>query len=195
MRLSDNFSLDEFLVSQTAARKGGQILEDQMSPPDNVIDNLQYLVDETIQPLRTLLGVPMKISSGYRCEALNTAIGGSNRSQHVHGQAADIILSDKIIYNASSERTRRVIENKGRDIIGRSWRPGINANFYLFAVTCMYLDDLDVDQVIHEYGEPGEPAWIHVSASRERNRRQILRIAGGGVREELTMEEALMLGS
>lgn len=193
MRLSDNFSMDEFLVSQTAARKGGQILEDQMNPPDSVINNLQYLVDETIQPLRTLLGVPMKISSGYRCEALNTAIGGSNRSQHVHGQAADIILSDKIIYAASSERTRRVIENKGRDIISQSWRPGINANFYLFAVTCMYLNDLDVDQVIHEYGEPGEPAWVHVSASRERNRRQILRIASG-VREELTLEEALMLG-
>ena len=193
MRLSGNFSLDEFLVSQTAERKGGEILQHQMNPPQQVIDNMQYLVDETVQPLRTLLGVPMKISSGYRCEELNTAIGGSNRSQHAHGQAADIILSDRMIYELASERTRRVIENKGREIIRQSWRPGINANFYLFAVTCMYLDDLDVDQVIHEYGTPGEPAWVHVSASRERNRRQILRIDRDGSKE-LTLEEALALG-
>jgi hypothetical protein len=44
-----------------------------------------------LDPLRDALG-PIRITSGYRTDALNTAIGGSKTSEHLSGRAADIVL-------------------------------------------------------------------------------------------------------
>ena len=85
MRLSKNFSLDEFLVSQTAARH-----DIDMTPPPEVIENLQRLVTGCLQPLRDEVGVGIFISSGFRPLELNTKIGGSKTSAHVRGDAADL---------------------------------------------------------------------------------------------------------
>lgn len=43
---------------------------------------LQYLIDE--------LQIKLVISSGFRCAALNAAVGGASNSQHLFGEAADI---------------------------------------------------------------------------------------------------------
>ena len=57
-----------------------------------------------LQPLRDKLG-PIRITSGYRSEALNKLIKGSRRSQHCKGRAADIqfikenVMNNKIIYD------------------------------------------------------------------------------------------------
>jgi len=83
-RLSQNFHLSEFLVSQTAARMGID-----MSAPASVISNLAALCDNVLEPLRAHYEKPVIISSGYRPAALNRAIGGSSNSQHCKGQAAD----------------------------------------------------------------------------------------------------------
>lgn len=85
MRLSKNFTLDEFLISQTAERHGID-----MTPPPHVIDNLQRLVGSILQPLRDETGHPIVISSGYRPEELNDKIGGSPTSAHVYGCASDL---------------------------------------------------------------------------------------------------------
>lgn len=85
MRLSKNFTLEEFLVSQTATRHGID-----MTPPKHVIENLQRLVTGCLQPLRDDVGVGIFISSGFRPLALNTAINGSKTSAHLTGDAADI---------------------------------------------------------------------------------------------------------
>lgn len=85
MKLSDNFSLGEFLVSQTAARHGLD-----MTPSDSVIANLKRLCRDVLQPLRDDLRAPIIITSGYRPAELNRMIGGSPNSQHITGQAADI---------------------------------------------------------------------------------------------------------
>lgn len=84
MRLSANFQLQEFLQSQTAARKGID-----MTPSDEVIENLQALVTNFLQPLRDLVGGPIRITSGFRPPALNEEIGGSSTSQHMEGKAVD----------------------------------------------------------------------------------------------------------
>lgn len=86
MRLSKNFSLDELLVSQTAARHG------VVNKPDTyAIQNLQRLVDKLLQPMRDLIAVPVLVSSGYRSLAVNNLVGGSKTSAHMHGFAADFI--------------------------------------------------------------------------------------------------------
>ncbi len=47
---------------------------------------------EPLEPLRQWYGKPIVISSGYRCPALNRAVGGANTSQHMKGEAADLHL-------------------------------------------------------------------------------------------------------
>lgn len=84
MRLSKNFTLRELTKSATAERRGID-----NTPTQEHQDNLQKLVDNVLQPAREANG-PLKVTSGYRGPALNTAIGGSRTSDHMHGRAADI---------------------------------------------------------------------------------------------------------
>jgi len=86
MRLSNYFTLEEFVTSQTAKRLG--IIN---KPSNEAVNNLQLLCKRVLEPLRMQCG-PVVVSSGYRSPALNKAIGGSTSSQHCKGQAADIIV-------------------------------------------------------------------------------------------------------
>lgn len=85
MQLSDHFSLDEFLFSETARRMGRQI-----EPTPDVVANLRRLCVTLLEPIRVKLGRPLVITSGYRPEWLNVAIGGSKTSNHMRGFAADV---------------------------------------------------------------------------------------------------------
>ena len=85
MKLSPNFSLEEMTVSETAARKGINNVPDEAT-----IINLKQLCKYVLEPLRTLIGVPLLVTSGYRSIALNKAIGGAKNSQHCLGMAADV---------------------------------------------------------------------------------------------------------
>lgn len=84
--IGDHFHLSEFCTSQTATRYGIN-----MVPPDFVVGNLTALVRNILDPLREQLKLPLHISSGYRPPALNSLVHGASRSQHVTGQAADVI--------------------------------------------------------------------------------------------------------
>ena len=85
MKLSRNLSLAEVTKSNTAKRLGID-----NTPDDWEIENLRAIAEEVFQPLRDSFGVPIHVSSGYRCEELNVKIGGSIRSQHVQGRALDL---------------------------------------------------------------------------------------------------------
>ena len=87
MRLSPAFTLAELTHSQTALRLG--IDND---PSVEVIHALQRLCLELLQPIRDHFG-PVQVASGYRCPELNKHIGGSSRSQHCQGEAADIVIA------------------------------------------------------------------------------------------------------
>lgn len=86
MKLSEHFTLDEFTISATARRKG--ILN---IPNDTETENLRLLCVNVLEPIRALIGIPIHIDSGFRCEALNEAVGGVPDSQHRLGEAADLI--------------------------------------------------------------------------------------------------------
>lgn len=87
MQLSENFELAEFLVSETAARRG---IANEPTP--EIVDNLQQLCQVVLEPMRRQLKRPVLITSGFRSPALNAAIGGSPASHHTVGRAADIIV-------------------------------------------------------------------------------------------------------
>jgi len=175
LRLSKNFTLGEFLRSSTAERHE-KIAIEQNDPSEEVIDNLRYLCANTLQPLRERLGAPMKITSGYRCKSLNDLVGSTDRSQHLKGQAADVQLSAAFVKSARFLKAKNRIIARVKSLTGNDLREDANSNFYLFSYICIRLEGLDIDQVIHEYGEKlGKPGWVHVASSEgERNRRQIL---------------------
>jgi zinc D-Ala-D-Ala carboxypeptidase len=84
--LTRSFTLDELTFSQMAARQGIANV-----PNDIQIAALQRLCDNVLQPLRDGLGLPIVISSGFRCPALNRLVSGAADSQHLLGEAADIV--------------------------------------------------------------------------------------------------------
>lgn len=80
-----HFTISELTQSVTATRNGID-----NTPPFGVVDNLTALVDRVLDPIRERWGRPIYVNSGYRSDALNTAVGGSKTSQHRTGEAADI---------------------------------------------------------------------------------------------------------
>lgn len=87
-QLTPRFSLAEFLKSGQAARTG-RVIED---PPPMIIANLTRLAESVLEPLRTIIGRPIVITSGYRPPWLNALVGGSKASDHMTGCAADIVV-------------------------------------------------------------------------------------------------------
>ncbi|MCD8386487.1 MAG: D-Ala-D-Ala carboxypeptidase family metallohydrolase [Bacteroidales bacterium] len=85
------FTTEELTRSETALKKGID-----NTPSEAVKANLMALVDNVLDPIRERWGGPIKVNSGYRCKVLNTAVGGSPKSQHMTGQAADITVSSKV---------------------------------------------------------------------------------------------------
>ena len=81
------FTIGELTSSTTARRYNIKNV-----PGVVELNNLTSLVEHLLDPLRELLGKPIYVSSGYRCKALNSKVGGSKTSQHMSGQAADIYL-------------------------------------------------------------------------------------------------------
>ena len=60
--------------------------------------NLVYLCAYVLEPLRVAMGKPINISSGFRSQALNKAVGGVYNSQHLKGQAADIDIQGDMAF-------------------------------------------------------------------------------------------------
>ena len=85
MNLSDNLSLAEATSSATALRKGIA-----NKPTQQHLLNLKEVALHIFQPCRNHFGKPLRVTSGYRSEELNKAIGGSSKSQHSKGEALDM---------------------------------------------------------------------------------------------------------
>lgn len=122
------FTINELCKSSTASR-----LRIDNTPNSEYTNNLKELVEKVLDPLREKWGKPIVVNSGYRCDKLNKAVGGSSTSQHKYGQAADI-----------EAYTRSLSDNKKLFDLIKSLK-------------------LPFDQLIYEYGNSTGPDWIHIS--------------------------------
>lgn len=93
MRISPHFMLSEFTHSKTAKEKGIN-----NTPSIEQIQNMTALCKEILEPVRKHFGKPIYITSGYRSEKLNKAVGGSKYSQHIKGEAADFVIKDTQVH-------------------------------------------------------------------------------------------------
>lgn len=78
------FSIAELCKSQTANDNGIN-----NTPSKEIESNLTILIG-FLDELREQWGSPIRVNSGYRCEALNKAVKGSATSAHMLGFAADL---------------------------------------------------------------------------------------------------------
>jgi len=137
-KISDNISLKEAVRSNTAERMGINNM-----PDNETLVTMQITAQHVFEPVRNHFNEPIYISSFYRCPELNTAIGGSARSQHCLGEAIDI---DDVYSKAT------------------------NADIFNYIK-----DHLEFDQLIWEFGDDTNPAWVHVSYRLGNNRMRILK--------------------
>lgn len=142
MKLSKNLSLNEVTKSTTALRRGIN-----NTPTEEHIENLKYVAEKVFQPIREHFGVPIYISSGYRSQALNEAIGGSPRSFHSHGMALDLDQDGR---------------NKGVS----------NADVFYYIK-----NNLPYTELIWEFGDETNPNWVHVAIAPGRENEKNTKIA------------------
>ncbi len=84
-KISNNISYKEATKSNTASRRGID-----NTPGDYETTNMVGVAVNVFEPLRKWVGGPIKITSMFRCEELNSVLGGSSRSQHCEGRAIDL---------------------------------------------------------------------------------------------------------
>ena len=140
------FTLDELIHSDTADRLGID-----NSPACDAIQCIDDLVANVLDRLRSEWGRPIIVTSGYRCKELNAAVGGARNSQHLKGQAADIVSDD-------FEAFRRFV---------RRWCKDNEFDQCIFEHKSRR--EVDGRNVVS-----GDSEWIHISYVEGRNRRQML---------------------
>lgn len=94
MKLSEHLELAEVIRSESAKRRGISNI-----PTEEHIKNLKLIAENVFEPIRANFRQPIRISSGYRSQALNAAIGGAMRSQHSSGEALDIDMEGSALSN------------------------------------------------------------------------------------------------
>lgn len=119
MKISDHISYTEAIKSNTATRRGID-----NTPGDYEITNMVGIAENIFEPLRKWAGGPIKINSMFRCEELNTAIGGSSRSQHCQGRAIDV--DDTFGNKTNAEMFNYIKENLNFDQL--IWEFGDDTN-------------------------------------------------------------------
>ena len=135
------FTLKEFIKSDTAKWRGID-----NTPDFEEVAHMQELVEKILDPLRAAWGSPLTVSSGYRCEKLNSVVGGSATSVHMRGYAADIVPT-----------------------------VGSLKSFMDFAERWLRVNDIDFDQSIREVDRRGHEWWhIGLKNNAGQQRRQFL---------------------
>ncbi len=143
-KISSNITLYEATKSITANRKGINNI-----PNDDQLKNMKMIAENVFELLRRGLGDnPIYIASFFRCEELNTLIGGASGSQHmaINGAAMDLDVDN-------------------------------STHLYNYQLFNYIKDHLDYDQILWEFGTDLNPDWVHVSYKKEGNRKEALRVS------------------
>jgi len=117
-------------------------------PNEGQLQNMVFVANELFELLRIWWGKPIGVSSFFRSLKLNHAIGGSGTSQHCLGLAIDI----------DADMFHNGLTNK-----------------MIFDFFKNRVEVIDYDQLIWEFGNDDNPAWIHVSKTKGKNRNQKLK--------------------
>lgn len=139
--ISRHINYNEATYSATAKRLG--INND---PTEEQMFRMKVVASMVFEPLRIFFSVPIRVSSFFRSEELNKAIGGATTSQHMANNGAAIDIDADMYGGVTNEEIFEYIK-----------------------------DNLEFDQLIAEGVENGHVEWVHVSyVNKEKNRNQVL---------------------
>lgn len=147
--LSEHFTLAEMIASDTAKARGINNVPTTYHKKllkhtcEYLLERIRKCLNEKYKEYRgrKVKEVTMKVTSGYRSVLLNSAVGGSNISQHCRGEAADIEAT--IVYTNGTRITLPYKE--------------LYENIKLWTIEGKVV----VDQCIQE--RSGNVVWVHVS--------------------------------
>jgi zinc D-Ala-D-Ala carboxypeptidase len=114
-------------------------------PKGEHLNNMIHTANAIFQPIRNHFGKPIFVSSGYRSPELNKAIAGA-ASNSQHCKGEALDLDNDAVEYPTNKDIFEYIKNH-----------------------------LDFDQLIWEFGSDSNPAWVHVSYNKDKNRKQVLR--------------------
>jgi len=139
------FTLQELIRSEVAAKK-----KIDNTPTFEVVDHLRELTEKVLEPLRAAYGMSINVSSGYRCQELNKAVGGSATSVHQIGYAADLQVNGSF--------------NRFRDFVVE-WFKKTGTRF---------------DQILLERNKATGAKWIHIglynNAGQQRGQIKVMEV-------------------
>ena len=118
-KISKHISYHEGTYSRT-----GERLNLDNTPNEEQLKCMKEVAENLFEPLREWVGGPIKINSFFRGEPVNTAIGGSARSQHMKGQAIDI--DDTFKHKTNAEMYHYIKDNLDFDQL--IWEFGTDEN-------------------------------------------------------------------
>lgn len=131
-------------LSQVTASKKAKALGIDNTPGELQYKNCQLLSIHVIEPLFAVFG-RIGFSSFFRCKKLNSAVGGSDTSDHMALIGAAVDLNAKLGGKCTNAQIFEWIRH-----------------------------NLQFDQLIWEFGTASEPQWVHVSYRSSGNRNQVL---------------------
>ena len=133
------FTLDELCRSTSALRADIRNI-----PNDEQLKNLNRLVKDVLDPIRSAWGAPIIVTSGFRCPELNSLIGGLSNSYHQLGLAADLVAP------ATEDRSSQ------------------QNTMHLYKLIKKNMPRFFVDVVIAEKAKLGRTCeWIHIQTSKQ----------------------------
>lgn len=135
-----------FILAELTPSSTAKRLGIKNDPTPEHLECLKLLATNVLDKVREHFDKPIWVSSGYRSKALNDATPGSSpTSQHCLGEAADL-------------------DQDGRGT-------GVSNKMVFDYIK----DHLEFDQLIWEFGTDANPDWVHVSFSKNRKRKQVLK--------------------
>ena len=137
MQLTEHFSLQEMCATQVRYDN---------TPTKIALANLQLLCEKILEPARTWIG-PIHVNSGYRTWQGNMAINGFENSQHMRGEAADIVPVN-LTLNSTVEAFHKIRQS-----------------------------DIPYDQLIYEKPTKISLGWIHISTSSKPRKQVLVCLA------------------
>ena len=145
------FNFSELIASATAER-----LAIDNTPPSAARKMLTILVEQLLDPIRRRYGAPIIVTSGYRCPALNTAVGGVANSHHIVGCAVDIVGTETLPNPPCEGGDSGIAEP-----ISLPHREGRGGSFSLFHLIIQMQREgaIQFTQLIAEEGY----RWLHIS--------------------------------
>jgi hypothetical protein len=137
---------EHFILAELTPSSTAKRLGIKNDPTPEHLECLKLLAINVLDKVREHFDKPIWVSSGYRSKALNDATPGSSpTSQHCLGEAADL-------------------DQDGRGT-------GVSNKMVFDYIK----DHLEFDQLIWEFGTDANPDWVHVSFSKKRKRKQVLK--------------------